>query len=128
MANKEKQISKWQKALSERDLISDNDKVEAYVVAKWAEINFGPIGNWRQGTLVFTKEKVIFMTTFGISQLAIDYGDIREVKKCFAGFLPMGMQIAAYDKKNDKVKKHKFWLGHRGRWMDFISEKSGLAR
>ncbi len=128
MANKEKQISKWQKALTELNLISPEDKVEAYVVAKWAEFNLGPIGNWRQGTLVFTKEKLIFMTTFGVNQFAIGYGDVREVRKKLAGLLPMGMQVTAYDKKTDKVKKYKFWLGGRRKWMQLISDKAGLGR
>ena len=128
MANKEKQIAKWQQALRDLNLISDTDKVEAYVVANWAEISFGPFGNWRRGTLIFTREKLVYMTSFGISQLAINYSDIREVKKCFAGLLPMGMRIAAYDNKTDKIKKTKFWLGHRTKWVQFVSEKAGLAR
>ncbi len=128
MANKEKHLAKWQNALTELNLISPEDKVEAYVVAKWAEINLGPIGNWRQGTLIFTKEKLVFMTTFGVSQFAIDYSDVREVSKKLAGLLPMGMQVSAYNKKTDKIKKYKFWLGGRKKWMQLISEKAGLGQ
>lgn len=128
MANQEKTLARWQKALIELNLIGSDDKVEDCVMANWSSFNFGPIGNWRQGTLIFTKQKLVYMTSFGVSQFAIDYADIREVKKCFAGFLPMGMLVSAYDKKTDKIKKYKFWLSGRGKWIRKIVEKSGVAK
>lgn len=128
MANKEKQLSKWQKSLTDLGLIKSDDKVEEYTTASWAEASFGLIASWRRGTLIFTKQKIVFMTTFGVSQLSIEYSDIREVKKNFAGFLPMGMKIMAYNKKSDKVKGYKFWLAGRRKWIEKIAEKAGIAR
>lgn len=128
MANQEKQLTRWQKALTELNLIDSDDKVEACLMANWASFSFAIFGSWRKGTLLFTKKKLVFMTSFGVSQFTIDYADIREVKKCFAGLLPMGMQITAYDKKTDKVKKYKFWITGRGKWIKKLIEKSGIAR
>lgn len=125
---KEKHIKKWQDALTKLNLIKPDDRVEEYFMASWASSSFGLIASWHRGTLIFTKEKLVFMTAFGVSQFAIDYGDIREVKKCFAGFLPMGLQVAAYDKKTDKIKKYKFWIAGRKNIIDKISEKAGLAK
>ena len=126
MANQEKQLAKWQKALEELNLISSNDKVEEYIMANWAAMSFAIFGTWRKGTLIFTKEKLIFMTTFGVSQFAINYDDIRGVQKSFAGLLPMGMTVTAYDNKTDKTKKFKFWLTGRGKWIKKITDKAGL--
>ncbi len=126
MSNQEKQLSRWQKALTELNLISSDDKVEDYIMANWASFSFAIFGTWRKGTLLFTKQKLIYMTSFGVSQFTINYADIREVRKCFAGLLPMGMQVTAYDKKTDKVKKYKFWLTGRGKWIKRIVEKAGL--
>lgn len=127
MANSEKQLSRWQRALTDLNAISSNDKVESYHPANWASMSFLIFGSWRQGTLLFTKEKLVYMTTFGVNQFSIDYSDIREIKKCFAGFLPMGMLIMAYDKKTDKIKKYKFWVSGRKKLMQQLSEKTGIA-
>lgn len=128
MKKTDQQLTKWQQALTELGLIKSDDKVEKYLMANWAEFSFGPIGSWRKGTLIFTKEKLVFMTAFGVSQFAIDYSDIREATKCFAGFLPMGMRITAYDKKTDKTKKYKFWVTGRKKLIRLVSEKAGLAQ
>ena len=128
MANNEKQISRWQTSLRDLNIIKSDDKVESYYAANWAELSLGPIGSWRKGTLLFTRDKIVYMTSFGVNQFAIDYSDIRDVKKCFAGFLPMGMQVFAYDKKSDKVKKYKFWVGGRKKLIAKISERAGLGQ
>ena len=102
--NSEKQLSRWQRALTDLNAINSNDKVESYYTANWASSSFAIFATWRKGTLLFTKERLVFMTTFGVNQLTIDYSDIREAKKCFAGLLPMGMLVVAYDKKTDKIR------------------------
>lgn len=127
MANKESQRSKWQQALLDLGLIKTDDKVEEYLMANWASRSFAIFGTWRKGTLIFTEQKLVFMTTFGVNQFDIEYSDIREVKKSFAGLLPMGMTITAYDKKTDKPKKYKLWLTGRGKWIRKVIEKSGIA-
>ncbi len=127
MSHETKQ-AKWQKALVDGGFIKADDRVEDFLPANWAEVSLGLIASWRKGTLIFTKEKLIYMTAFGISQFSIDYGDIREVKKSFAGFLPMAMTITAYDKKNDKTKKYKFWVTGRTKWIQKVVEKAGISK
>ena len=127
MANKDRQIEKWQQVLIDSNLINTHDKVEDYIMANWASSSFAIFATWRKGTLIFTEQKLVYMTAFGVSQFSIDYTDIREVKKSFAGILPMGMTVSAYDKRTDKIKKYKFWLTGRGKWMKKIIEKSGIA-
>lgn len=126
--NSEKQLSRWQRALTDLNAINSNDKVESYYTANWASSSFAIFATWRKGTLLFTKERLVFMTTFGVNQLTIDYSDIREAKKCFAGLLPMGMLVVAYDKKTDKTKKYKFWVTGRKKLIRQIAEKAGLAQ
>lgn len=126
MANKDKMVARWQSALEELNLIKSSDKVEEYFMANWAEFTFGPFGMWRKGTLIFTKEKLLVMSSFGICQLDFNYEDIRDAKKCFVGLLPMGIALSVYDKKTDKVKKHKIWVSGRGKLIKMIAEKAGI--
>ena len=121
MANSDKQLSRWQRALTDLNAISSNDKVESYYTANWASSSFAIFATWRKGTLLFTKEKLVYMTTFGVNQFAINYSDIREAKKCFAGLLPMGMLVIAYDKKTDKTKKYKFWVAGRKKLIRLLN-------
>ncbi len=127
MANQEKNLAKWQSALEELNLIKSGDKVESYVMVNWPEFTFGPFGMWRKGTMVLTKEKMLIMSAFGICQMDFNYEDIREIKKCFVGLLPMGFAVSVYEKKSDKVKKHKIWIAGRSKWMKIIADKAGLA-
>lgn len=127
MSNQEKRQAKWQKALVEGGFMKSSDQVEDVLPANWAEVSLGLIASWRKGTLVLTKEKLIYMTSFGISQFAIDYSDIRGVKKSFAGFLPMAITISAYDKKTDKTKKYKLWVTRRSKWLKKIADKAGIS-
>ncbi len=127
MANKESQRVKWQQALLDLGLTKSNDRVEEYLTANWATHSFAIFGTWRKGTLIFTEQKLIFMTTFGVNQFDLEYSDIREVKKSFAGLLPMAMTVTAYDKKTDKTKKYKLWITGRNKWIHKVIEKAGLA-
>lgn len=124
----ETKVARWQKALTDGGFIKSGDQVEEVLPANWAEVSLGLLASWRKGTLIFTKEKLIFMTAFGISQFSLDYSDIREIKKSFAGFLPMAMTITAFDKKSDKTKKYKLWVTGRGKWIKKVVEKAGIAR
>ena len=69
----------------------------------------------------------LIMSAFGICQMDFNYEDIREIKKCFVGLLPMGFAVSGYEKKSDKVKKHKIWIAGRSKWMKIIADKAGLA-
>lgn len=123
---KEKQKEKWKKALTDLNLMDGTDEVEEWVQANWAEMVLKVIGTWQKGTLVFTRERIIFTTAFAVSNFSIRYEDIRQISKCSVGLFPMGLILSVYDKESDSIKDYRCCVSKRNKWIEYISDKANI--
>lgn len=120
MALTEAKKKEWEDALRELELLSGEDCIERHTAG-----DYWQMGQTR-GNFFFTKEKLIFTSGFGISNFAVNYKDIVELKKCFVGpFIPTGVQVIA-QLEDGKRKKYKCSLMKRNEWIAFLEEKSGV--
>lgn len=126
MANKEKQKAKWKGALVDLKLMDEHDEVEEWVQANWLEMTLKVVGSWQKGTLVFTKERVIFTSPFAVSNFSALYEDIRQISKCSVSLLPMGIILSVYDKEKDKVLDYKCSVSKRNNWIEYISKRANI--
>lgn len=125
MALKEKDKKKWEEALKNLGLMGENDEVEDAVMG-----NSRSMMAWEQGDFIFTKERFIFSQR-GIvktSDYSIQYSDIRSISKCLAnGIFPMGIKVEAFNPEKNKVEIHKCCITKRDKWIELLSEKSGVS-
>ncbi|MDD6224159.1 MAG: hypothetical protein PUB18_04070 [bacterium] len=119
----EKKKNEWEKTLLKLKLMSEGDSIQKHTSGDlW---NF--TGQTR-GNYFFTKEKMIFVSGFGVETFSIAYKDIKEIKKCMIGiFIPTGIKITALDPIKGKEKKYKCSVMKRKSWMEFLSQKSGVT-
>ena len=81
----------------------------------------------KRGNFFFTKEKMIFISGFGMEKFAIKYKDIAGLKKCCVGpFIPTGIKVIVQD-ENGKQKKYKCSVLKRKEWIAYLQEKSGIT-
>lgn len=122
MAKRETELLKWQEALTKLELIKKGDEIKEFAPANWAEIKMGPYRQWAKGTLIFTKDKLVFMSTFGVSQLVIEYGEILAVAKKF----PMNMVITVKPKPGKKPKKQIICISKTAKWVEYLAGQADL--
>lgn len=122
MANRETQQAKWQEALAKLELIEKGDEIKDFVPANWAEIKIGPYRQWAKGTLIFTKDKLIFMSTFGVSQMVVKYDEIESVAKKF----PMNMVVTVKAKPGKKPKKQIICVAKTAKWVEYLCGQADL--
>lgn len=80
-----------------------------------------------RGQYYFTHERVAFVSGWGTNSFSIKYSAIKGIKKSFIGpFLPFGVTVTA-ETEDGKTKKYKFSLLGRAKWIDFLSNKSGIS-
>lgn len=125
---KEKEKAKWKQALTDLSLMDAGDEVQEAVMANWLEMTAKVVGTWVKGNMVFTKERVIFVTAFAVSNFSIRYSDIKEIGKCnISWFFPMGIVLEAADPKSGKVKTYRCSVSKRQKWIEYLSEKTGVS-
>ncbi|MBO5303607.1 MAG: hypothetical protein J6A92_06110 [Lachnospiraceae bacterium] len=121
MALTEKAKADWEKTLKELKLADENDEVEEQVMANYYEKLF-IFKNQVKGNILFTRERFVFCSTFGINNVSIPYKDIKEVALCKVGLMP-GFELTITDSKKNKDVRYMFALMHRDDWVDFIERK-----
>ena len=125
---KEKVKAKWEKALTDLELISAGDEVQESVMANWLEITAKIFGTWVKGEMVFTKQRLVFVSTFAASSFSLRYSDIKEIEKCnISWFFPMGIIIEAVDPETGKEKSYRCSVSKRAKWIAYLSEKTGIS-
>lgn len=123
MALTEAKKQEWDKTLREIGLLEDGDVIEEHTAGDYWEITGQTRGNY-----FFTRDGMIFVSGFGITNFKIRYSDIREIKKTFVGpFIPTGIKITAMDPQKGKTKKYKCSVTKRKQWMELLSKKSGVS-
>ncbi|MDE5777178.1 MAG: hypothetical protein K2I10_01505 [Lachnospiraceae bacterium] len=122
MGLSEKDKNEWEKVLREGDLMKEGDSIVESVKGDYYYLG------QNRGTYFFTNEAVIFVSGFGGTSAVLPYKNIKEIKKCFVGpFIPTGIKVTVFDEEKGKEKKHKLSLLSRQQWMDYLSNKSGVA-
>ena len=126
MALSEKDKASWENALRELQLMDASDEVEAQVVADYYE-KVLIFRNQVKGNLLFTKQRFVFCSTFGLNNLSIPYGDIKDITPCRSGLMP-GFEITLFDEKKNKDVKYIFAMMHRDNWIQLIEEKKAALQ
>jgi hypothetical protein len=123
MAVKEKQKQLWNDALRKSNIISESDEVEDGVMANYYE----SILNGSQGDLLFTKERLVYVAKGLLNKnVSILYSDVRSLRTCMAGLMPIGIEITVFDSESGKDKKYLFGVMNRKQWISLLWEKTGL--
>lgn len=126
MALSEKDKASWEKTLRELKLMEEADEVEAQVVADYYE-KVLIFRNQVKGNLLFTKQRFVFCSTFGVNNLSIPYGDIKTINCCKAGLMP-GFEITIFDTKKNKDVSYIFAMMQRDSWIQLIEEKKAATQ
>lgn len=119
MSMNEKQRQEWESALRKLQLLGDSDSIQEQVMANWCKMFMSQT----KGNCFFTKDKFIFVSSFGLDNFAINYKDIKEIGKCRVGIMPIGLYVVAEDKEKEKLKKYKISVMKRDHWLALLSEK-----
>lgn len=118
----EKDKKEWEELLMERELMNEGDSIVEYVKGDY--YSFGQ----NRGRYFFTNESLIFISGLGGTVAVLPYRNIKEIKKCLVGpFIPTGVKVTVFDEEKGKNKKHKLSLLGRKKWMEYLSQQSGVA-
>lgn len=121
MALSAKKLMEVESALKEGGLMDAADTIEEHTRG-----DYYSVGQQVRGWYYFTKERVIFISGWGVRSFSIKYTDILELKKSFVGlFFPFGITVTANDPENGKPNKYKFSLNSRKHWIELLVTKSG---
>lgn len=122
MAFTEEKKNKWEEKLREMNLLGEDDSIEEQTVGDYWQLTMQTKGNY-----FFTKEKLIFVSGFGVSSFVIKYSDIKAIQKSMVSFfIPTGVTLTAEDSENGKTKKYKCSFSKRTKWMELLSEKANV--
>lgn len=125
MNNKQKE--KQTKNLIEAGLMEQSDSLVDFLQANYLQKLVGKMGTWKQGWLYFTEERIICPTGVLDENIVIPYKHIQQIEKCSQGLFPMGIAVTYKHLETGEVTTDKFSVSKRQKWIDFISEKSGVA-
>lgn len=116
----ENDLREIENSLIKANLMEENDTIEKDVAGDyWSFIN------QIRGHYYFTRERVIFVSGWGVKSFSIKYSDIRAIKKSLIGlFMPFGVTVTA--DMDGQMKNYKFSLLNRNQWMEFLANKSGV--
>ncbi len=113
----------WEKTLKEAELISASDSIEEHTQG-----DYWTLGSQTRGNYFFTKEKLVFISGWGLNNFAIKYSDIRGLKKSQISFIiPTGITVTALDPEKGKEKKYKCSVMKRKEWIAYLSERAGIT-
>lgn len=122
MALKEADKAKWEETLRELDLIGTEEKIEEHTAGDYWSFTGQVRGNY-----FFTKDKMIFISGFGLENFVIPYKNIKAIKKCMISlFIPTGIKVTVFDEQKGKDKKYKCSVMKRNDWIEYLSQKSGV--
>lgn len=125
MALNEKQIKEWKNTLEELKLIDKDDEIVENVYGDYWKVEFH-MKTQKKGNVFFTNEKFVFVSGFGLDNLAIKYSDIKSIDKCnISLFLPTGIKITATDPDNGKDKSYIISVMKRDKWIELLNSKCG---
>ncbi len=123
----EQKLEKQRRNLVDRGLLSSDEKLYGSITINYTEKLVGRIKTWKQGGVaIFTDRQVILTKGFSCEYIHIPYSCIKELGKCNQGFFPIGMVITYEDRESRELVTEKISLGKRKKWLQILSEKTGL--
>lgn len=123
----EGKIEKQQKKLIELGVMEPDDRLIDFLQTSYVERLMGGLGTWKQGWGYFTERRLIVLTGFTSQNLIIPYKNIHELSKCSQSLIPIGIRITYEDITSGKLVTDKISLMKRSKWLDFLTEKSGVS-
>lgn len=122
-----KEQKKQRRNFVDRDLLSTDEKSYGSITINYTEKLVGRIETWKRGGVaIFTDRQVILTKGFSCEYIHIPYICIKELGKCNQGFFPIGMVITYENRESGEIVTEKISLGKRKKWLQVISEKTGL--
>lgn len=110
--------------LVKKQFMDESDNLLDYTQGNTRERLLGKWGQWKQGWIYFTEQKIICL--WGVmGYLEIPYNSISALSKSTQMFLPLGITIT-YTDKNGKIVEDRISVQKRNERINFISEKSGV--
>ena len=123
MKLKPNEVAKWEESLRKAEYMSDEDHIIENVQGDLWEMMSQTRGNF-----FFTKEKFIFVGGLGLNSFAINYSDIKGIKKSMINFfIPTGMTVTAFDPEAGKEKKYKCSVMKRTNWIEYLSKRANIT-
>lgn len=121
MALKEKQKNEWIQTLKDLKLIDEDDTILEHVAGDyWKAELLGK--TQKRGNIFFTNQKLIFVSGFGLDNLAIPYSSINSIEKCnISLFLKTGIKVNVSE--DDNVKSYILSVMKRDNWIEFLNSK-----
>lgn len=120
-------LAKQKKNLVEAGIMKPEETLIEYLQANYVQRLVGKMGAWKQGWAYFTDERLIEITGLLNDNIIIPYKNIRGLGKCSQGLFPMGITITHEDAESGKVITDKLSMMKREKWLEFLSEKSGVS-
>lgn len=121
MALDEKKLAEWTNTLKELKLMDDTDEIIDHSYADYWEKLVLIANNQVKGNMFLTKERFVFCSGFGTTNLSFLYSDIQNVSPCKIGpAIPTGILFEVNDEKSGKIKKYKISVMKRQEWIDKI--------
>jgi hypothetical protein len=120
----EKRKEKLKDTLVKARLMTPEDTILECLQANYLERLAGRIGQWKQGWIYFTEEKILYPTGILDSDIVIPYDSIRKIEKCSQGIFPMGIAVTWQDPESGEWVTDKFSLSKRNQWIQFLTEKA----
>lgn len=124
--NKQK-LEKQRQNLVDRGVLSPDETLYGSTSINYTEKLVGRIETWQQGGVaIFTNQQLILSKGFSCEYIHIPYNCIKKLGKCNQGFFPIGMVISYENRENGEIVTEKISLGKRKKWLQIITEKTGL--
>lgn len=124
----EAKIEQQRQRFVDRGVLTPDEKLFGSVYINYFERLIGKFGEWRRGGLaIFTDQKLILSKGLTKDYTYIPYTSIKEVKKCFQGFFPMGLMITYEDRGTREIVSDKISLGKRKKWLEILLNQTGLS-
>ena len=120
----QEQLADIEKNLREMQLMGNDDAVIEAVRGDYYE-QVLIFSNKVVGWYYFTKEAVIFVGGLGITQWAVPYASVEEMKECLVGPFPTGIKLYAKDEKKGKTVVYKLSVLKRKQWLEFLAGRIG---
>lgn len=117
---------KLKKNLVKMELMDENDRILECVLVNYRQILMGRMGQWKRSWIYFTKEAIICPTGILDENIIIPYNSVRRLGKCRQGLFPIGFVVTYDHPKTNKQENQYFSISKREKWLDFISQKTGV--
>lgn len=120
-------LEKVKKKLVEAGIMAREEQLIDYFQANYVHWHSERRGTWKRGWAYFTDKRLIVIRGFLGGNLVIPYQNIRGLEKCLQTCFPIGITITHEDAESGETKRDMLSMMKRKKWLEFLSNKSGVA-